>query len=87
MSWRVWRGEHERDADAVLEMAVEQVLATEPRERAAGEVAEGHVGIERPGVVVAQVGHQAVAFSASSPRVIAGAPAKRPLSIARIDTS
>ena len=33
-------GEHERDADAVLEMAVQQVLAAEPGEGAAREVGE-----------------------------------------------
>src|SRR5262249_34676314 len=77
---------HERYADAILEVPEQQVLAPERRERLAGEVGERDARIERPGVTVSQGGH-AVAFSASSPRLITGVSAKRPLSIARISVS
>src|SRR5262249_21305899 len=82
--------EDERDADPILEMAVQQVLASERRQHASREVGEPDGGIERPGVVGAQLRGRvchAVACSASSPSDIVAVPANRPLSIARIVTS
>ena len=47
--------QHERDADAVLEMAVEQVLTAQWRQRPSREVSDRERGIERSGVVVPEL--------------------------------
>ena len=82
--------EHERDADAVLEVAVEQVLAAERREHLPREVGEAD-GRDRTGrssrLAACVVGHrEPTRWPCRRARrgVIVGVPANRPLSIARI---